>query len=249
MHSNAHKAILTVLKGGVGGEPFSPSDIAGLKLWLKADAITGLSDGDAVTTWSDSSGQGNNAGQGTASKKPTYKTAIKNGLAIVRFDGTDDFMDLATDLFNTNVPKTVFVVATVSSTNGLLIGDVGYDGYWSGGQYSQGVMVYGGNAQMMHRSASNGVYITGGAASAWTIISAIFADGATSYLYQDGAQKGTSTNALASFYTSTSIGGNGSFASTLANGDFAEIIYYDSALSLADYGSVQTYLNNKWAVY
>src|SRR5687768_11145672 len=77
-----------------------PSDIAGLKLWLKADAITGLADGDPVTTWADSSGEGNDFTQGTAGNKPIYKTSILFGLPVVRFDGTDDVLlggDLSAD--------------------------------------------------------------------------------------------------------------------------------------------------------
>ena len=33
----------------------------GMLLWLHADAITGVSNGGSVTTWTDSSGNGNNA--------------------------------------------------------------------------------------------------------------------------------------------------------------------------------------------
>ena len=53
--------------------------LAGLVLWLSASAIGGLADGDPVVTWPDSSGQGNDVTQATASKRPLYKTAIQNG--------------------------------------------------------------------------------------------------------------------------------------------------------------------------
>src|ERR1051325_4711729 len=72
--------------------PFSPSDISGLKIWLKADAGAGSSDGDAVGTWTDQSGTSHDFTQATSSKKPTYKTNIQNSLPVVRFDGTDDEM-------------------------------------------------------------------------------------------------------------------------------------------------------------
>jgi hypothetical protein len=49
-------------KWGIGsGTTFNPSTVSGLGLWLKADAITGLSNGDRVRTWLDSSGNNNNA--------------------------------------------------------------------------------------------------------------------------------------------------------------------------------------------
>lgn len=60
-------------------------------LWLRADSI-GLADGAAVDRWRDSSGNGNDATQGTGSLQPLLKKRIANGRDAVRFDGTDDRM-------------------------------------------------------------------------------------------------------------------------------------------------------------
>lgn len=54
--------------------------------WYKADAITGLTDGDAVASWVDSSGQGNTLTQSTSGAKPSYETNELNSLPVVRFD-------------------------------------------------------------------------------------------------------------------------------------------------------------------
>ncbi len=54
--------------------------------WYKADAITGLSDGAAVTSWSDSSGRGNTLTQSDSGAQPSYETNELNSLPIVRFD-------------------------------------------------------------------------------------------------------------------------------------------------------------------
>jgi hypothetical protein len=40
----------------VGGGPGEPGAIPGLTLWLRADGLTGLADGDPVATWPDASG-------------------------------------------------------------------------------------------------------------------------------------------------------------------------------------------------
>lgn len=65
-----------------------------LVLWLKADVITGLSDGDPVGTWLDSSGHNNHVTQATAGSKPTYRasTASLNNKPTVEFDGVDDHL-------------------------------------------------------------------------------------------------------------------------------------------------------------
>ena len=37
----------------------TPDQISGLRMWLKADAITGKNDNDTISTWDDSSGNSN----------------------------------------------------------------------------------------------------------------------------------------------------------------------------------------------
>jgi len=59
---------------------------ATLSGWYKADAITGVSDGGAVASWVDSSGQGNTLTQSTLGAMPSYQTNELNSLPVVRFD-------------------------------------------------------------------------------------------------------------------------------------------------------------------
>ncbi len=98
-----------VRKGDSGAAACSPTDVAGLKAWYKADAL-GLSDGDPVNTWTDSSGNGNDAPKaGTA---PVFKTGIIGGKPVVRFNSTGYFGKG----FTLDQPDTVFVV-TYSPSN------------------------------------------------------------------------------------------------------------------------------------
>lgn len=62
--------------------------VDGLYAWWRADDA-GSSDGDAVSSWSDRSGNGYTLSQGTGAKQPTYKTNILDGEPVVRFDGGD----------------------------------------------------------------------------------------------------------------------------------------------------------------
>ena len=61
-----------------------------LELQLDARDITGLTDGDSVTTWTDSSAAGNDVTQATASRRPVYKTNIIGSNPVVRFSGAND---------------------------------------------------------------------------------------------------------------------------------------------------------------
>jgi hypothetical protein len=75
-----------------------------------ATAIS-ASDGDSISTWSDETGNGFDLTAGTA---PTFKTSIINGNPVVRFDGTDDFLDVAFSALSQ--PNHIFVVFQLNST-------------------------------------------------------------------------------------------------------------------------------------
>jgi probable HAF family extracellular repeat protein len=85
-----------------------------LKLWLKADTIAGLNDGDSIATWSDQSGNGNNATQATSGNRPAYRTSVINSKPAVRFDGTNDYFDLP-NLLNGATQAEVFVIVKATA--------------------------------------------------------------------------------------------------------------------------------------
>ena len=60
-----------------------------LELQLDARDIAGLSDGDAVTTWTDSSAAGNDVTQATAGRRPIYKTNIIGTNPAIRYQGNN----------------------------------------------------------------------------------------------------------------------------------------------------------------
>lgn len=69
--------------GGGGGGDFDESGM----LWrVRAADIVGLSDGDPVATWSDTSGNGRDWAQSTSARRPTYQTNEINGHPAVQFD-------------------------------------------------------------------------------------------------------------------------------------------------------------------
>jgi hypothetical protein len=97
---------------------WTPNDVTGCELWLAADNITGLTDGQAVSTWTDASTLGNNASQAIGGNQPLYKTNITNGKPGVLFDGVDDSMGVA-GLINNDPTRTVFMVTKVVGSGAL----------------------------------------------------------------------------------------------------------------------------------
>ena len=89
-------------------------------LWLKADEITELDDGDLVPSWLDSSINDLNATQGDDSKQPTYQTNEVLLKPIVRFDGNDVLLTASTGGSST---ITIFsVVKSANTIGGYFLG-------------------------------------------------------------------------------------------------------------------------------
>ena len=65
-------------------QPFMPSQLSGLVLWLDANQSVVTSQ-SKVSTWMDRSGRNHNAGQSVAALQPSLVTGVVNGLPAIRF--------------------------------------------------------------------------------------------------------------------------------------------------------------------
>jgi alpha-tubulin suppressor-like RCC1 family protein len=210
---------------------------SGLRMWLKADAITGLSDGQGVATWADSSGNGFSATMATASRQPLYKAGVLNGQPVLRFDNTDDGM--ATGL-SVAAPYSVLAVFSVNGTDTAAHRAIQGSANWLIGPYGGQVRSYGG--------------------SNWVTLY-----GPESYR-QPGrffAAAALNTGSAATFFVDgkdyTEAGGNVGSPGTLAlgnagginerlNGDIAEVIVYNRTLTAAELNQIGVYLEAKYAL-
>ena len=99
---------------------FSPSDLSSLHIWYKSSTLS-LSNGDNVTTWSDSSGNGLNATE--SSSPPTYDTSnTLNGYNSVYFNGASNGNQLVTDISGdtlNNRSMTVFAIFKPHATTSI----------------------------------------------------------------------------------------------------------------------------------
>ncbi len=91
-----------------------------LVMWLKADALVNHKDGQPVSHWKDSSGNGLDAAQSMDSRQPVLIANAINGKPALRFDGDDDHLKLDhyPGLFFPFHQSTLFVVVRPAGGGG-----------------------------------------------------------------------------------------------------------------------------------
>lgn len=246
---------LMLRRRAMGKPAFSPKDIAGLRLWLPADQISGLVDADPVTTWPDKSADANNVAQATAAAKPTYRTAILNGKPVVRFDGVDDNL-----LSGSNSPLTGDVVTTFF----LVVNRTTPTGKcafaWGSAATVRNAIGYfdgfrGANAPSIEFAGNTPATFAAGLTAGYHIVTVKKTAGAintTTSLWIDGAsqaiQAGSSAGVPAVAAAPFAVGRFASDADEFWSGDVAEVAVYDSALSDADRRKVESHLGTKYAI-
>lgn len=239
--------------GGGGSGGFDPTTFAGLQLWLKADALA-LSDGDTVGTWIDSSGAGNN---GTGSGTPIYKTGIVNSKPVVRFGGSTQHV---TTPYLPTGQISVFCVGkwAVLTTNILtMLGSAQVVGgspsggfvitnYGSGSPYNTILLQTG-----LGGTWNDGTSGTGGTLTTnFHLLELVIAAGSTK-LYLDTVNIiNDATHGAINGVNFLWLGGNPTDQSDYhyLNGDIAEVLCYNSALSDANRASVKGYLIAKYGL-
>jgi PKD repeat protein len=220
---------VTVTAPGGGGPFVDPSSLAGLRLWLRADALVGLADGDPVTTWPDGSGTAAHATQSVASKRPTYRTARVHGLPAVTFDATDDGMVTPVD---PGAPLTIFVVYDSRA---------GASGYVLNGGFQFFMGPYVGLYRNYTGAYANGPSITAGRWLLQTLrqsasLAELFIDG----VFRASVTKTANPGALL-------LASQGTYGRPL-DGSIAEVIVYDRTLNDGERADVEEWLRTKYGL-
>ncbi|MGE3311047.1 MAG: LamG-like jellyroll fold domain-containing protein [Limisphaerales bacterium] len=223
----------------------------GLTLWLKADAGV-TADGGGVTQWADQSGNNNNAFQGDPTFAPALVADAINGKEVLRFDGTDDYLEVADSesLSGAGDLTSFFVVrfddfatfrAVWAKTSVNLPGPTDYYA-----QPGSGVpRLYRGNGSGTGLASFDGTALRAGAFLVAGF--GIEGDQASHFLSSQVTTTGTLTADVADADTSLFIGTRGDFFTKL-KGDLAEVLIYDRALSPAERSTVADYLATKYDI-
>ena len=238
---------------GAGGGYSPPT--TGLAAWYKADAITGLSDGDRLIRWSDSSGNARDATppmnvSGTA---PIYQTSIVNSLPILRFSETaSGYVNLPDFMTGFSAGEVFLVIKLVADPPPT----EDQTGLWNFGPTTITPTHYPWYLDSV-------IYEAFGTTVRKTTINP--ADALTSWrLYNVASQSAdwtsrldttqlfnTGTNTV-SFPSTPRIGASldpdTTYHSIYLDADIAEFLLYDTVLSVNDRATIQNYLTQKYAL-
>lgn len=239
------------IAAGAGGGGSLPTDFSGLQLWLRADTLA-LSDGQAVGTWPDESGNGNDA---TGVNTPTYRANVQNGLPAVEClrASNEHFTVADTAGLKLDQASTVFVVAESDGAQSALLAK--WPGGSSAGAYY--LELTSGDVPKLDRPFVDG----GVAANTFVDVATFFMlstlvakKTGTNYYVQHRSQHGTQVglDPIIAAGTATThslvIGGNAGGTSPFINGHLGEIIIYNRALSGAETEAIEKYLTDKWGL-
>ncbi len=224
----------------------------GLQLWVKADAGVTRGDGGAVTQWADQSGQGNDAFALDGGFAPIWIEDAINGQAALRFDGEDDFLEIAdsdslsivgdlTSLFVVRMDDFATWRAVWGKTSVNLPAPT--DFYTDP---NSGIpRLYRGNG-----AGSLGTTVGGVAFRAGEVELAGFGVEGTSvahFLNSRVTSTGVISATVADADTPLRIGTRDDYVTQL-KGDLAELLIYDIALSPEDRRSAEFYLAEKYGL-
>lgn len=234
----------------LGGGVWLPDKLPNLLLWVRADRIGGLADGDDLTSWPNDGSEGAATDGGSA---PKYETNEQNGLPGV------DFTNANGDEMN--------VTYTTHLTDFSCFGVVNCDDFGAfGGVVCKALDFADRNMYFIIRSSTGKVTIgftsaastyeelsSGGELTAGTtsLVEGKFSDADDEFTI--GLDGTIETGSETTIPEDTSNGGDlqigHDFGSENLDGFIYEALCYNRALSTVESTKVRDYLNKKWAVY
>ncbi len=217
---------------------------SGLRLWLSAS--TRLQVDDAGMVWPDQSGRGNHATQATIADQPVRAANALNGRPMVRFDGIGDSLNLPDVMNGANAGEAFVVLKSTrlpgsyqelwkfSATGNYYSGESSYFPSWDGRIYES----FGRSSAV----AFDATQVTPSQVQIYNVA----ASSAEWAVRQNGLVVSRTAGAAAAFLTSPVLG-RGLYGGNSFEGDIAEVVMYDRALTDAERDIVNAYLYAKYA--
>jgi hypothetical protein len=249
--------------GGRALPSFSPLDLSPA-LWLDAaDTATITESGGSVSQWNDKSGNARNFTQASGTAQPTTGTRTQNGLNVIDFDGTTDFLEGGDVLDILSGGVTLFVVTKLDTapTTGLTsivgkskaaTGSGRYTIFWN--------LPEGGHAALFQDTADRLAANDPGSSNrtnVFVLASRIVRNSAIT-LWRNGSVVATNSNLSGTTsYNSTDVWMIGAYqaangvspaSGSFMDGFIAEVVVFMRDLTNSEMADMNTYLQSKWNV-
>jgi len=225
-----------------------PAGDPGYVSWHQDATYWGLSSPDVVTAWVDKLGNGRDANQAVANKKPLWRANQRNGLGSIQFDGSNDLFTLNPIPWALSlVGQTTYVVfragALTNNMNLQATNTNGYRFYLSGSNW--GIETGGGIAVSDSGSDTANYHYMGmifdGTQTGNSNRLKFRYDGAQQTLDFGATTIGTATSGSAAYFY---FGTNNT---TYFDGYIGTIMIWTRALNLSECLQVESYLKTIWA--
>jgi hypothetical protein len=233
---------------------------AGLQLWLRADASVTTNNSGVVTKWADQSGLGNDALATDPTHAPTLQLNSLNGLPTLRFNGTPQYLDVANSANISGLTENVTIVTVVSYDNltggyrscgvSKTSGNIPapFDWWCKAGAGGGAPQFYLGNAVPNQYSVFGGFVAPQVGVGVYNVMGVSWGNGTVDqYLNSNGNGQFAYTNMPADGGGTLRIGSRADLGTQL-QGNLAEILVFQPALSDADRLNVFQYLASKYAL-
>jgi hypothetical protein len=225
---------------------FTPASVATLRVWYDfGDTSTITETSGKVTAVTDKSGNAYTASQGTDSRRPLTGIDTINGRNVLTFDGSNDGLSIPSSSFVAADQKTFFIVHKTDGT-GTGSSLLRVDGS-NGGAFQISTNVAGLSTSANHRNDwSSLASVTGTGTTGTPQISGMWRTTSQAYAFINGIKSAAATSNSLTPAGSLVLGADFYYGGAY-KGNVAEMIFYNSNISLADKNAVGRYLAYKWA--
>jgi hypothetical protein len=227
---------------------FTPRSIRGLALWLDASDSSSYTIATGVSEWRDKSGNNRTFAQSTGNNQPAV-TTLSSGKTVFTFDGTNDSFTSQTSLSLSSTHSVFAVVLPRIRKIGVFLG--GASGaelfYGDGSSFSGSKFGAFGIARVVY----GGGDITTGVRQIVSVVCSGSANPTNLSMWTNGVGGPVSvvtagSDLTAAMTTPLMIGT--SSGNQFWDGQIAEILIYDNAVSNIGRGSIERWLGGKWGI-
>lgn len=218
----------------------NPSGVTGLQLWLDADDASTFtySSANVVSQWNDKSGNGRHASQGTVASQPLRVGYAQNGRAVVRFDGSNDYLTSASTISGTAFTYIAAFMRNTTKLDQILFTQGGTSGFYSFKTASAANNVMYGFATPAGLQSLTATQLN------WYYVGSMVFNGASSFI-RVGTETGVTGTTGSATQSGFGVGGSSSGVESWW-GVICELAVYNRVLTSDERRGVEMYMAAKW---